>query len=185
MVLDRFNKTNWKELNTLLHFSCCSARWYKDGTTTELTVVKLHLDLSVVTNEKCVDKLHPCLHSEMRVLNLRQNTDEPCGIFVVFLRPSKNTGITPPLFPEPFLPHHLQTIIHLSSKHSTLYSRDIDFVVKWNKKRYLLSDCVIILSNYSSSNTVSLSLFRYKDKWKPRLCSGSADITVKPQVNVK
>jgi hypothetical protein len=154
---------------------------FKDGTG-ELTVVTIHLALSVVTSEECVDEWHPCLYSEVRVSNLRQNTDEPCGIFVVFLRPSKNAGIIPPLFSDAFLPHHFQTIIHLSSYHSTLYSQGIDFVVKWNKKRYLLSDCVIILSNYSFSNTVSLSLFRYNDKQKPRLCSGSADITVKPQV---
>jgi len=30
MVLDRLSTIIWKELNTLLHFSCCTARWYKE-----------------------------------------------------------------------------------------------------------------------------------------------------------
>jgi len=147
--------------------------------------VTLHLVLSVVTNEECVDEWQSCLYSEVRVSNLRQNTDEPCGIFVIFLRPSKTAGIIPPLFPEAFLPHHFQTIIRLSSNHSTLYSREIDSVVKWNKKRYLLSDCVIILSNYSFSNPVSLSFFRYNDKWKPRLCFGLAHICGGVEVDIQ
>jgi hypothetical protein len=50
------------------------------------------------------------------------------------------------------------------------------------KQEKVLSVCVIILSNYSFSNTACLYIFRYNDKWKHRLCSGLADITIKPQV---
>jgi len=44
--------------------------------------------------------------------------------------PPKNAGIIPALFPEAFFAQNFQTIIHLSSNHSTLYSRDIEFAVK-------------------------------------------------------
>ena len=116
---------------------------FKDGTT-KITVVALHLLLSVVISEERVDEWHPYLYSEVRVSNIRQNTEEPYGVLVVFLRPSKHSGIITPLFPDSILPHHFQAIINLSSNHSTLYSPDIDLVVKWKKKMCLLSDCAII-----------------------------------------
>jgi len=174
MVLDRFSARllgrNWILCYTFLValYAGTKSSPFQEGTTAELTVVTFHLVLSVVTNEERVDEWHPCLYSEVRVSNLRQNTDEPCGLFAVFLRPYKNAGIIPPLFPEAFLPHHFQTIIHFPSIYSILYSRDIDFVVKWNKKRYILSDCVIILPNYSFSFQIQRQMEAQAVLWLSR-----------------
>jgi hypothetical protein len=61
MVPDRFRNRAWKVLNILLHFPWCmqdgtNSCPFKHDTTTKLTVVTLHLVLSVATIEKRVDK---------------------------------------------------------------------------------------------------------------------------------